>query len=100
MKLLCSVFSSNKFKIFILCLFSSVNTAWSEPIQQLLAAPIFSDPGILSDVPKGWKSKPLKYEKVHRDISYITPSQLRRTGWKFQGNELVGEPGIIEALKQ
>jgi len=31
-------------------------------------------------------------EKIHSDISYIPPSQLRRAGWKFQGNELIGEP--------
>ena len=31
-------------------------------------------------------------EKVHTDLSYIPPSQLRRAGWKFQGDELIGEP--------
>ncbi len=31
-------------------------------------------------------------EKIHTDISYIPPSQLRRAGWKFQGDELIGEP--------
>ena len=31
-------------------------------------------------------------EKVHTEISYIPPSQLRRAGWKFVGDELIGEP--------
>ena len=31
-------------------------------------------------------------EKIHSDISYIPPSQLRSAGWKFQGDELIGEP--------
>ncbi len=31
-------------------------------------------------------------EKIHTDISYIPPSQLRRAGWKFRGDELIGEP--------
>lgn len=31
-------------------------------------------------------------EKIHTEISYIPPSQLKRAGWKFQEDELVGEP--------
>jgi len=31
-------------------------------------------------------------EKVHSDISYIPPSQLKRAGWKFLGDELIAEP--------
>lgn len=31
-------------------------------------------------------------EKTHSDIHYIPPSQLRRAGWKFKGDELIGEP--------
>lgn len=71
MKLLCSVSSLNKYIIFILSLFFSVNTAWSGHDEQLLATPTFSDPGILSDVPKGWKSKPLTYEKNHADADLV-----------------------------
>lgn len=35
-------------------------------------------------------------EKVHTDISYIPPSQLRLAGWKFQGDELIGEPDTVK----
>jgi len=31
-------------------------------------------------------------EEVHSEISYIPPSRLRSAGWKFQEDELVGEP--------
>lgn len=31
-------------------------------------------------------------EKSHKEIHYIPPSQLRKAGWKFQGDELIGEP--------
>ena len=33
-------------------------------------------------------------EKTHSDIHYIPPSKLRRAGWKFKGDELIGEPHI------
>jgi len=31
-------------------------------------------------------------EKIHSEITFIPPSQLRRAGWKFRGDELIGEP--------
>ncbi|MDH5396259.1 MAG: substrate-binding domain-containing protein [Gammaproteobacteria bacterium] len=31
-------------------------------------------------------------EKVHPEISFIPPSQLRKAGWKFKDDELIGEP--------
>lgn len=31
-------------------------------------------------------------EKIHAGISYVPPSQLRKAGWKFIGDELIGEP--------
>lgn len=31
-------------------------------------------------------------EKVHSKVAFIPPSQLRRAGWKFKGDELIGEP--------
>lgn len=31
-------------------------------------------------------------EKNHTNISYIPPSKLKKAGWKFNGNELIGEP--------
>ncbi len=38
-------------------------------------------------------------EKNHKDISYIPPSQLKRAGWKFQGDELIGEPESLKNIK-
>jgi len=32
-------------------------------------------------------------EKIHKEISFIPVSLLREAGWKFMGDELVGEPG-------
>jgi len=31
-------------------------------------------------------------EKIHKDIAYVPPSELRKAGWKFLGDELIGEP--------
>lgn len=31
-------------------------------------------------------------ENIHTDISYIPPSKLKKAGWIFKGNELIGEP--------
>ena len=31
-------------------------------------------------------------EKIHSEISFIPPSQLRSAGWKFHGDELIGKP--------
>ena len=31
-------------------------------------------------------------EKIHSNIAFIPPSKLRKAGWKFKGNELIGEP--------
>ena len=31
-------------------------------------------------------------EKVHSSIAFIPPSQLRKAGWKFNGDELIAEP--------
>ena len=33
-------------------------------------------------------------EKVHSEIDYLPPSQLRKAGWKFKGDELIGEPDV------
>lgn len=33
-------------------------------------------------------------EKIHTEISYIPPSQLKRAGWRFLGDELIGEPTL------
>ena len=33
-------------------------------------------------------------EKVHKEISFIPVSRLRKAGWKFIGDELVGEPEV------
>lgn len=32
-------------------------------------------------------------ETVHQDIGFIPVSKLRASGWKFRGDELIGEPG-------
>ncbi len=32
-------------------------------------------------------------EKIHKDISFVPPSQLKTAGWKFRGDELIGKPG-------
>ena len=31
-------------------------------------------------------------EKVHSEVDFVTPAQLRKAGWKFKGEELIGEP--------
>lgn len=31
-------------------------------------------------------------EKIHASIAFIPPSQLRKAGWKFNGDELIAEP--------
>jgi hypothetical protein len=31
-------------------------------------------------------------EKIHAGVAYVPPSVLKKAGWKFYGNELVGEP--------
>ncbi|VAW60072.1 hypothetical protein MNBD_GAMMA11-1291 [hydrothermal vent metagenome] len=31
-------------------------------------------------------------EKIHQDISFVPPSELKAAGWKFRGDELIGEP--------
>ena len=31
-------------------------------------------------------------EKIHDDVNFIPPSRLRKAGWKFLGDELIGEP--------
>ena len=31
-------------------------------------------------------------EKIHNDIAYVPPSELKKSGWKFHGDELIGEP--------
>ena len=38
-------------------------------------------------------------EKVHQDISFIPVSKLKEAGWKFMGDELVGEPGMDASAK-
>lgn len=34
-------------------------------------------------------------EKNHKDIGFVPVSTLREYGWKFKGDELIGEPGSI-----
>lgn len=31
-------------------------------------------------------------EKIHQKIGFIPPSKLKKAGWKFHGEELIGEP--------
>jgi hypothetical protein len=31
-------------------------------------------------------------EKVHQQVHFIPPSRLKQAGWKFRGEELIGEP--------
>ncbi|MDH5392069.1 MAG: substrate-binding domain-containing protein [Gammaproteobacteria bacterium] len=31
-------------------------------------------------------------EKIHSEVDYIPPSRLRKAGWKFRHDELIGEP--------
>lgn len=31
-------------------------------------------------------------EEIHSKISYVPPSQLKKAGWKFYGDELIGKP--------
>lgn len=31
-------------------------------------------------------------EKKHTEINYLSPSQLKKAGWKFKADELIGEP--------
>ena len=38
-------------------------------------------------------------EKAHTEISYLSPSQLKKAGWKFQVDELIGEPKTAKAAK-
>jgi ABC-type phosphate transport system substrate-binding protein len=33
-------------------------------------------------------------------VGYVSPSQLRKAGWKFHGDELVGEPDSIRTAKK
>ncbi len=57
------------------------------------------------DMDSGNKNSKMKYqakklvhylqqhiEKMHTEVSFIAPSQLRHAGWKFKGDELIGEP--------
>lgn len=32
-------------------------------------------------------------EKIHKEIAYVPPSELKKAGWKFLGDELIAEPG-------
>lgn len=31
-------------------------------------------------------------EKIHEDISFVPPSELKAAGWRFRGDELIGTP--------
>lgn len=55
----------------MLCLIFSANTAWSDHFQHHSAAPTFSDPDILSAVPKNWKNKTFKHDKAHSDADLV-----------------------------
>jgi ABC-type phosphate transport system substrate-binding protein len=39
-------------------------------------------------------------EKIHTQIGFIPPSQLREAGWKFRGDELIGEPDLSHTAKR
>jgi phosphate transport system substrate-binding protein len=72
MKLVYSVFSSNKLKILLLCLFATVNTVWAhEHLHKPSGAPSFTDPDVLSKVSKGWNNKPITYNKLHADADLV-----------------------------
>jgi hypothetical protein len=38
-------------------------------------------------------------EKVHEEVGFIPVSKLKAAGWKFLGDELVGEPGSDMSAK-
>lgn len=35
-----------------------------------------------------------RIEKIHREISFIPPSELKAAGWRFRGDELIGMPSV------
>ena len=42
-----------------------------------------------------------QYIEEHAEqVGYVSPSQLRKAGWKFHGDELVGEPDNIRTAKK
>ena len=63
MKSVCALFSAKKLNILILCLFASIQTVWAEHGHQHQAAPAFSDPNVLNEVPKQWEKKSI----IHSD---------------------------------
>lgn len=71
MKFFCPNYFSVLLKSLVICLITSANTAWSEHIQHHSAAPTFSNPNILSVVPKGWENKPFKHDKIHSDADLV-----------------------------
>jgi hypothetical protein len=34
-----------------------------------------------------------KVETIYDEIAFVPPSKLKEAGWRFQGEELVAEPG-------
>ena len=42
-----------------------------------------------------------QYIEEHREqVGYVSPSQLRKAGWKFRGDELIGEPDSIHTAQK
>jgi phosphate transport system substrate-binding protein len=39
-------------------------------------------------------------EEHSEDVGYVAPSRLKKAGWKFSGEELVGEPDSIQTAKK
>lgn len=70
MELILSLFSSKQFKATVLCLILSGNL-WAAHENHHLSAPIFSDPAILSNVPKDWKNQPFKHDAVDKNADLV-----------------------------
>ena len=39
-------------------------------------------------------------EDNYQQVGYVSPSQLKKAGWKFRGDELIGEPEAIRTVEQ
>jgi len=39
-------------------------------------------------------------EDNYQQVGYVSPSQLKKAGWKFRGDELIGEPEAIRKVEQ
>ena len=38
-------------------------------------------------------------EDNYQQVGYVSPSRLKKAGWKFRGDELIGEPDAIRTVK-